>query len=234
VCVFTCVFFILFFFHGVQCADDSATGKAVEIIPEPVPSPDVRTAIVFPDFPTKRIPSGEIVEVLLGFTNTGRKEFNITTVTASLNHPVDTKYYIQNFTKIEYGLPVGAEEQISLSYRFRPDPLLEPRDFVLILSVFYQDESLTNYTNIFFNSTVSITEPDITFDFQKMFLYVGFLAVVGLIGFLVYRNWVEKQEKSKTKKRDFVKQQEVVFTEADKNDWLEGTSAAQKHVKRRR
>jgi len=207
------------------------------LIAQPIlPSPDVRTAYVFPDFPTKKIPSGEVVEVLLGFTNTGHKEFNITTITASLNHPADTRYYIQNYTKGEYGVLVGSEEQVSLSYKFRPDSLLEPRDFVLILSVFYQDEALTNYTNAFFNSTISITEPDITFDFQKLFLYVGFAAVLGLIGFLVYRNWQEKaaQNKPKLTKEEYnAKRTERVFTEADKNEWLEGTSAA-KLIKKRR
>jgi len=223
----------------VLAAEDAATKTPEPIIQEPIlPSPDVRTAYVFPDFPAKKIPSGEIVEVLLGFTNTGRKEFNITTITASLNHPVDTRYYIQNFTKAEYGLLVGSEEQVSLSYKFRPDPMLEPRDFVLILSVFYHDEGLTNYTTPFFNNTISITEPDIAFDFQKLFLYVGFAAVLGLIGFLVYRNWAEKNAQNKPKQKkeqDYnAKRAEKIFTAADKNEWLEGTTAASKGVKKRK
>jgi hypothetical protein len=42
------------------------------------------------------ITAGDIVEVLLGFVNNGDREFNITSVSASLNHPLDHRYYIQN------------------------------------------------------------------------------------------------------------------------------------------
>jgi hypothetical protein len=46
------------------------------------------------------------------------------------------------YTRLEYGLLVEPKEQVSVSYRFRPDPNLEPRDFALVVSVFYEDEVL--------------------------------------------------------------------------------------------
>jgi len=153
------------------------------------PSPDVSTAFVFPDHPAKVITAGDIVEVLLGFVNNGDREFNITTVAASLNHPLDFRYYIQNYTKLEYGLLVQPKEQVSVSYRFRPDPLLEPRDFGLVVSVFYEDESGTNFTNAFFNGTVTIVEPDTGFELQQMFLYIGFLGVLGLVGYFAFQSF---------------------------------------------
>jgi hypothetical protein len=87
-------------------------------VSQPVgPSPDVTTAFVFPDHPAKGnlslssveyfiqfysfivllvITAGDVVEVLLGFVNNGDREFNITSLSASLNHPLDFRYYIQN------------------------------------------------------------------------------------------------------------------------------------------
>lgn len=85
------------------------------------PSPDVSTVFVFPDHPNKGtwfiifiylfgfysfysavITAGDVVEVLLGFVNNGEREFNITYVFASLNHPLDYRYYIQNVWILEY------------------------------------------------------------------------------------------------------------------------------------
>jgi len=147
------------------------------------PSPSVTTAFVFPDHPNRVITAGQVVEVLLGFVNNGEQEFNITHIGASLNHPQDFKYYIQNYTKAEFGLLVQPKEQVSVSYRFRPDPLIEPRDFGLVVSVYYQDESGANFTTAFFNGTISIVEPDNDFDLQQLFLYIGFFGVLGLAGY---------------------------------------------------
>jgi hypothetical protein len=67
-------------------------------------------------------------------------------------------------------------------------------------------------------------------------LYVLFAAILGLVGFFVYRSWAEKQAQNKPKQQRqelAAKRAEKVFTEADRNDWLEGTSAA-KDMRRRK
>eukprot|EP00026_Physarum_polycephalum_P014236 Phypoly_transcript_14727.p1 GENE.Phypoly_transcript_14727~~Phypoly_transcript_14727.p1 ORF type:complete len:246 (+),score=51.86 Phypoly_transcript_14727:114-851(+) len=152
-------------------------------------SPDVSTAFVFPDHPARVVTAGDIVEVLLGFVNNGDREFNITSVSASLNHPLDYRYFIQNYSRAEYGLLVQPKEQVSVSYRFRPDPLLEPRDFGLVVSVFYEDESGKNFTNAFYNGTITIVEADTGFDLQQLFLTVGFFGVLGLGGYFALQSF---------------------------------------------
>jgi len=211
------------------------------------PSPDVSTAFVLPDHPNKVITAGDIVEVLLGFVNNGDREFNITSVSASLNHPLDFRYYIQNYTRAEYGLLVQPKEQVSVSYRFRPDPLLEPRDFALVVSVFYEDESGTNFTNAFFNGTITIAEADTGIDLQQLFLTVGFLGVVGLGGYFALQSFgannAKKERRSSgsfrtpkvTKEGSFEVPQEKLKLD---DDWLSGTnvrtgSPALRETKRR-
>lgn len=67
-------------------------------------------------------------------------------------------------------MPVSAEEEVTLSYMFRPDPMLEPRNFGLLVNVYYKDLSGKNYTNAAFNGTVDLTESTEGFDVQR---YVG-------------------------------------------------------------
>ena len=97
------------------------------------------------------------------------------------------------YTKFEYDVLVHPDEQVSLAYRFRPDALLEPREFGLIVSVYYHDEVriaahstidvLTdwykqgggNFTTAFFNGTIDIVDPDNGFDFQQYLLFCAVL-----------------------------------------------------------
>lgn len=48
--------------------------------------------------------------------------------------------HFMQYTRAEYGMIVQPRNQVSLSYRFRPDALLEPRDFGLLVTVYYTDE----------------------------------------------------------------------------------------------
>jgi len=159
-------------------------------------SPDVHTSYLFPDFPSQKLPSGELIEVLLGFANKGQNTFKITHLGASLNHPQDFRYYIQNYTKFEYDVLVHPNEHVSLAYRFRPDALLEPREFGLIVSVYYHDELGGNFTTAFFNGTIDIVDPDNGFDFQQAFIYLGLFAIVGLGGFFWLSNFGKENQVS--------------------------------------
>jgi len=42
------------------------------------------------------MPAGEPVEVLVGFRNNGTQQYNITSIDASFNYPLDFSFYIQN------------------------------------------------------------------------------------------------------------------------------------------
>jgi len=202
---------------------------AIDQGPPLTSSPDVHTSYLFPDFPSQKLPSGELIEVLLGFTNNGQNTFKITHLGASLNHPQDFRYYIQNYTKFEYDVLVHPGEHVSLAYRFRPDALLEPREFGLIVSVYYHDELGGNFTAAFFNGTIDIVDPDNGFDFQQAFIYLGLFAIVGLGGFFGYQTLGKKTKL--VKRRPTTPYIEVGNVSKNAptvhldSDWLEGTHA---------
>jgi len=210
------------------------------------PSPLVFTTFLFPDHQSLGLPAGDIIDVLLGITNTFQTEeevegaeevhekvvgptFNVTMIFASLNHPQDFKYFIQNYTRFEYGVLVGPGEQATFNYRFRPDPLLEPRDFGMLFHVVYQDLS-TNITHFhtFFNGTVEIVEPYTAFDVQLLFTYTLIFGVLGLIGFALYNKFGTGKKASAI--RRVVAEQATRKVNASgeveiENEWLLGTSA---------
>jgi hypothetical protein len=59
-----------------------------------------------------------------------------------------------------------------------PDPRLEPRDFVVALTVFYQDKNGQFYSNTFFNQTVEIIDDKklVDWDLISMFIILAGLA----------------------------------------------------------
>jgi len=201
------------------------------------PSPDVITATVFPRYADGKFPAGSRVEILMGFRNKGNKFFNVTIIDASFNYPLDYNYYIQNFTGEEYNLVVKPYEEVSLSYNFQPDPLLEMRDFGLIVSVFYNEidkngEGGTNYTNVLYNATIDIVEAEGGFDAQTFFAYLAILAVLGLISYILYRNlasWTKHQKRKTPKEDTSTASTEKVID----NDWLTGTAADPNYNKRK-
>jgi len=194
--------------------------KEPEVIPS---SPFVSTVVVFPNTAaTKEFVIGQPIKAVLGFTNTGEKALNVSTVTASLRHPSDWRYYVQNFTKVLYNRVVSGGEQASLLYMFLPDPLLEPRDFGLTLNVFYHDDEGGNFTSTFFNSTILLKESTESIDAQTLFTYVGLVGVAGLVGFIVYkavRSFGKKSHRRRVETGTSTKNVEV------DNEWLEGTHA---------
>jgi len=192
-------------------------------------SPHAQTSYVFPDYPSQKLPSGEIIEVLLGFTNTGPKTFNITSLGASLTHPQDFKYFIQNYTRFEYGVLVHPNEQASLNYKFRPDAMLDHREFGLVVSVYYHDEIGGNFTTAFFNGTIDIVDPNNGFDFQQAIIYLGLVGIVGVGGFFAYQTLVgKKARRVKKTPTPYVEvgtiNKKTPLVTLD-NEWLEGTYA---------
>jgi len=149
-----------------------------------VPSPDVSTSIIFPDYPDKRFPVGEKITVLIGFKNTGKSGFNISYVGAHLNSPFDLSYYIQNFTVREVGATVEPNNEISIEYAFMPDKSLEPLEFHLNAWVLYNNTANDMFMTTFQNGTIELIEKPSEFDAKQFFSYVLFAGVLGLVGYI--------------------------------------------------
>jgi len=197
-------------------ANDNVT-EEIKILP----SPDVITFYIFPNGTEKNeFELGRKIEFLIGFNNSGSSVFNITRIQGSFMYPQDHRYFIQNFTKQEIPIIVQSNEFRTLLYTFKPDPLLDPyREYGLVVSVFYTDNEGSNFTNVIFNTTITMIESSETFDFQLLFTYVGILGVVGLVGFVVYNS--SRKTMKKVKRTEFgTKKATIADTE-----WLEGTNA---------
>eukprot|EP01090_Pellita_catalonica_P010355 TRINITY_DN217_c0_g1_i1.p1 TRINITY_DN217_c0_g1~~TRINITY_DN217_c0_g1_i1.p1 ORF type:complete len:120 (+),score=22.53 TRINITY_DN217_c0_g1_i1:162-521(+) len=103
--------------------------------------------------------------------------------------------------------------------------MLETKDYGLVINVYYSDlaEKTNNFTSVLFNSTVDLYEAEGGFDAQEMFAYLALVAVLGLIGFILYRNlssWTKRMKRRPSKQPA----QQAGANTID-NDWLVGTAA---------
>lgn len=196
--------------------------KAAETVYYPTPT-DVKVVALFPRSPTYELVVGERAEVILGFANKGEDSYTITHIAASIRHPLDFRYSIQNFSRFDYFVTVDPAEELSLSYLFTPSELLEPREFGLTVAVAFFDDAGRNYTTAFFNRTVEFIEPRSSFDVQTFFTYIFALAIGGLAVFGFFKftaNLAEKKQRKRKFETGTVNRQEELGDE-----WLEGTSA---------
>jgi len=187
-------------------------------------SPDVVTDFFFPNITSNRAVGGEPIEVLMTFTNNGEGSFKVATISASIRHPLDYRYFIQNFTTWEYGSIVAPKEEMSFSYVFFPWEL-EERDYFLVLTVEYQDLEDRFYQTAFYNSTFMLTEPPVSVDGKTFFTYCGIITALILVGFIVYKSRSSTHTKQvKRGKAERGNKGEKVSAD---NEWLVGTPTYQ-------
>ena len=151
----------------------------------PLASPDVLTAGVFPnENPGKlRFGIGKQVDALVGIVNNGQEAINVTAIMGSLNSPFDFNYYIQNFTDFTYNTIVQEEEEASFHYRFQTASNLDPVDYQVALTIFYEnDDELFSHT--FFNGSVSFYEDSALVDVEALFKKVGGFAAVAALFYI--------------------------------------------------
>jgi hypothetical protein len=116
----------------------------------PSAAEDVQTAFYFPDHPDLKLPIGEVVTSLCHFTNTGKSSYNISAIMGSLNAPFDFRHHFQNYSYKPFGIVIKPGEEITLKYTFQLHPDLEPVDYQLASTVFY-DSEMETFSNTYFN-----------------------------------------------------------------------------------
>jgi len=197
------------------------------------PPGEITTGYFFPDHPIKHFAAGKTVSVVLGIHNDASELYNITAIMGSLNTPTDFSIFIQNFTQQIYHQVLLSGQELSIDYKFMPDPRLEPRDFVVALTVFYQDKNGQFYSNTFFNQTVEIIDDKklVDWDLISMFIILAGLAA-GLV-YLIYTA-VAPQLTSMglvSKKNKKVKKVETSKAD-DADEWIKGSNY-EAHKKKR-
>lgn len=149
----------------------------------PGPAANVVTDFQFPNFPDQKFPIGEHVVALCHFSNEGPIPYNISAIMGSLNSPFDFRHHFQNYSYKPLGVMVNPGEEISLKYDFQLHTELEPVEYQLVITVFY-DSDKESFTSTFFNETVDLSFPSSEYDlesFAAVFAGFGFLVAIGFL-----------------------------------------------------
>ncbi len=84
---------------------------------------------------------GEENELLVALTNNNEKNVNISVIRLSIMHPLEpTYYYIQNCTVQPYYQILAPKSTQTFRYQFVPDAMLQPRDYVVVVNVYFEVE----------------------------------------------------------------------------------------------
>lgn len=157
--------------------------------------------------------------------------YNVSAILGSLNSPTDFSIFVQNFTQQMYHQAVAPGKEISFEYKFMPDRRVDPRDFIVALTVIYQDPKGVYFSNTFFNQTIEIIEVKKFIDWEMFFLYVFLVGLLVGSGYLIYTIVAPHLQtmgimSKKTKKTKKVSTGPKFQTEEEAEDWLKGTNYA--------
>jgi hypothetical protein len=176
---------------------EGASAHAEEDDGDQVEADGIWTSAFFPSHPDNKFPAGSIVESLIGFDNQNpTDDLRVEFIRASLTSPHDTRQFIQNFTGATDNTTIKHGTEGSFVYKFRPDVNLEPRDYGVIIQVYYMNNENETFLSTVFNSTVTITDPVATFDARSVFAYLSILAIFGLVGYVIYQRAVASRARS--------------------------------------
>lgn len=142
--------------------------------------------VFFPELPLDaplKFPAGEKVSTFVSFQNkVGGTPADIFIVAAHLNQIGNSEAFVQNFSAIRSPRTVNGGETATVRYDFRPDAMLEPMDYNLVIRVFFLNAENTTFVAVAYNSTVTISDPLGT-DFKAITSYI---ILFGLIAGAVY------------------------------------------------
>lgn len=150
----------------------------------------------------KEFPTNTLIRFLVGVQNAGKSPYVLDNVQASFRYPQDFSYHIQNFTALRYNRQLPASQESSLEYALQVHESFAGRPFGLVVLLNYHNLEGRFFTNTLYNETVMITEPEVGFDGETLFLYLLGLGLLALAMFFGYQYTV-----GKTKKRPAYKQE---------------------------
>ncbi|XP_071451481.1 translocon-associated protein subunit alpha [Hetaerina americana] len=151
----------------------------------PGSSPDADTTILFTkpvsSSSSLELPGGNVVELLIGFSNKGAQDFILEAVDASFRYPMDFAFHIQNYSTIAYNKVVAPSHEATLAYSFIPSEAFAGRPFGLSVNLHYRDSlSGAVFRESVYNETVQVVEVEEGLDGETFFLYV-FLAACAVL-----------------------------------------------------
>ena len=136
------------------------------------------TKPIYNGLSTLELPAGNLVELLVGFTNKGESDFVLESLDASFRYAMDFNFYIQNFSTVAYNKIVKPKHEATLAYSFIPSENLAGRPFGFNINLNYRDANGMTFSEAVYNETVQIVELDDGLDGETVFLYVFLAACV--------------------------------------------------------
>ncbi|KAF2928499.1 hypothetical protein DAI22_06g282900 [Oryza sativa Japonica Group] len=188
------------------------------------PAPGVETVCVFPKNAGKIVLAGEETELLVGLQNEGESTLNVVAIHSTLHLPFDHKMYGQNLTVQNFfNASVPVSVQATFPYTFAVSKFLQPGAYDLVGYIVYEIDQ-NPYQNVFYNGTVEVVEAGGLLSVESVFLITLGVALLGLFGLWAYGQ--VQQLSKKTKKAPKV-ELGTGTTDANMDEWLEGTAFAQ-------
>ena len=161
--------------------------------------------------------------MLVGVHNQGESPLNVLGLKASLYFPFNHNVLVQNLTVAEfYKASVPAASQASFPYVFTVSKYLQPGTFDLVGTIFYEIDQQP-YQSTFYNGTVEVVEAGGFLSVESVFLITLAAAILGFLGLWAYG---QIQNFSKKSKRAPKVEVGTRATEANMDEWLEGTAYA--------
>ncbi|XP_020260513.1 translocon-associated protein subunit alpha-like isoform X2 [Asparagus officinalis] len=184
----------------------------------------VDTICVFPKNPKRSVPAGEETELLVGIQNEGESSLNVLAIRASLHFSFDHSMLVQNLTVQEfYNATVPLSSQATFPYIFAVSKYLQPGLFDLVGTIIYEIDQHP-YQSVFYNGTIEVVEAGGFLSVESIFLVTIGVALLGFLGLWAYG---QIQNLSKKTKRAPKVEVGTKTTEANMDEWLQGTAYAQ-------
>lgn len=138
----------------------------------------------------------------------------------SLNDADNFAAHYQNFSLATPVASIAAGAEASVTYHFRPDPMLPERDFQVALTAFYSYADGERGAATFFNKTIAIVEPRRAVDWQLLQLIATMGGLAAAAGYAAYLWALGAGVIKKAKK---ARPAPAARTAADSTEWLKGT-----------
>ncbi|XP_020092688.1 translocon-associated protein subunit alpha [Ananas comosus] len=188
------------------------------------PAPGVNTVCVFPKNAGKLVPAGEETELLVGVHNEGESTLKVVAIHASVHLPFDHHMFVQNLTVQEFhNASVPVSVQATFPYIFAVSKFLQPGSFDLVGSIVYEIDQHP-YQTVFYNGTIEVVEAGGFLSVESVFLITLGVALLGLFGLWAYG---QIQQISKKTKRAPKVEVGTATTDANMDEWLQGTAYSQ-------
>jgi translocon-associated protein subunit alpha len=194
------------------------------------PAPGIETVCVFPKNPSKFVTAGEDSELLVGLKNEGEGTIKVIAVQSSIHLPYQHTF-VQNLSTQGFSnATVPPSAQATFPYLFAVSKFLQPGTFDLVGTIVYEIDEQP-YKSTFYNGTIEVIEAGGAITVESVFLISLGIAVLILVGV-----WIRTQLQNLSKKTKRAPKVEVGTgtTDANMDEWLQGTAYTQSNKSKKK